>query len=274
MFAAWMMVAGPMWVGQNSAQLAEPLKELHQANPDFTRRLLAISQRFVGAPYQFSPLGEGEGVDPDPLFRTDVFDCLSLVEISMALAAEGDIERALQRLNLLRYFAGHVAFGERKHLMESQWIPDNVAAGWLTEITKKVGGELALPVQKTINSKLWAKRKQALDLELPKERVPEGVFAWHAIPLEHVNDVAASIPSGTLLFVVRQDYQSTPYRISHVGIVVQKKGGTFLRHAKDQGVHMVLDMPLADVVKRHQEFVKWPVTGVSLYAPRLAPPPR
>lgn len=263
--------AGP-WVGLDAEALRQPLAELHAREPNYLNRLLHVSRQFLGAPYQFSPLGEAAPPDADPLFVTNTFDCLSLVEISLAMAAEPQIDRALQRLNGIRYFDGRVDFGQRKHLMESQWIPAN--SEWLHDITQDVAGDLAVSVHKTITPATWAKRKQALDLNIPKERLPNGTFTWKVVPLDKVNEVAAKIPTGTLLFIVRDDYHSTPYRISHVGIVIQKKAGTFLRHAKDQGVHMVLDMPLADVVKRHQQFVKWPATGVSLYLPKLASPPR
>ena len=262
------------WEGRDSAELRQPLAQLHAAEPDYVKRLLTISKQFLGAPYKFSPLGEGVAPDLDPLFVTNEFDCLSLVEISMALASEPDVDRALQRLNGIRYFDGHATFGDRKHLMESQWIPDNTRAGWLRDITKEVAGDVAEKVQKTVTPATWAKRKKSEDLAIPSERVPNGTFTWSVVPLDKLNEVAAKIPNGALLFIVRTDYVSIPYRISHVGIVVQKKSGTFLRHAKDQGAHMVLDMPLGDVIKRHQEFVKWPVTGASLYLPQLAAPPR
>lgn len=259
-------LAAGEWVGLSPEALRPKLAELHKAEPDFTKRLLQVSKNFEGAPYVFSPLGEGPGhsPDPDPLFRTDVFDCLSLVETSLALAAEPDLTKAEQTLQKIRYSDGRVDFGWRKHFPESQWIPQN--APWLTDITQDVGGALAVRVQKLITPETYATRKQALDLVIPKERVPNGTFRWWVIPLDKVEEVMARIPSGTLLWVVREDFHSTPFRISHVGIVVQHKGGTYLRHAKEGGVHKVIEMPLMDVVRRHQEFTKWPAVGVSLYA--------
>src|SRR5690606_745157 len=115
---------------------------------------------------------------------------------------------------------------------------------------------------------LYQKRKKLAELELPPEKIPNGTFTWWAIPMDKMMQVARDIPSGTLLFVVRHDYQNIPYRISHVAIVLQKKTGTYLRHAKDQGAHAVIDMPLEALIKRNGEYTRWPVTGYSLYLPQ------
>lgn len=256
------------WVGKSAQEIGLELGKIHASQPSYEKRLLEISRHFLGAPYKFSPLGEASGDDSDPMFTANEFDCLSLVEISMALAATPSIEQALVKLQQLRYLGPKVIYTDRKHFMESQWIPENTRAGWLKDVTRQVGGKLAVPVQKTLNPELYAKRKQLADLDLPPERIPNGTFQWWAIPLDKMEEIERKIPSGALLFVVRDDYRTTPYRITHVGIVIQKKGGTYLRHAKDQGAHMVLDMPLQAVVKRHAEFVKWPVTGFSLYVPQ------
>ena len=270
------LAAAPSWVGYTPEQIAPELAEIHKKEATFNGRLLAISSRFLGAPYKFSPLGEESGVDADPLFTTREFDCLSLVEISLALAATPNVTDALKLLKDIRYFNGEAITGpnyvERKHFMESQWIPENTRIGWVKDVTKQVGGPLAIIVKKTMNPEIYKKRKKVQELDLPEHRIPNGVFQWPVIPLDKMEEVAAKIPNGSLIFVVREDYQTIPYRITHVGIIVQRKSGTYVRHAKDQGAHMVLDMPLAAVVKRHAEFVKWPVTGFSIYAPTSPKP--
>lgn len=265
------VAAPPSWIGYGPEQIAPDLVEIHKKEKTFVGRMLAISNHFLGAPYKFSPLGEEGGVDADPLFTTKEFDCLSLVEISMALASTPNVEDALKTLKEIRYFDAALVNGPnyalRKHFMESQWIPENTRTGWLTDVTKQVGGPLTVMVKKTMSPEIYKKRKKLEELDLPPERIPNGVYQWPVIPLDKMDEVAAKIPNGSLVFVVRADYQTIPYRITHVGIVIQKKSGTYLRHAKDQGAHMVLDMPLSAVVKRHSEFVKWPVTGFSIYLP-------
>ncbi len=271
LFALGLAVAEPAsWVGFGKAELGPEIKTLYEAEPNFSQRFLTISQHFIGAPYLFSPLGEATGQDNDPLFTTKQFDCLSLVEISMALASTGDIEQAMSRLVQIRYLGDTVHYTQRKHFMESQWIPHNLKLGWISDITKQVGGPHTVRVSKRMSPEIYQKRKKVTELVLPNELIPNGNFTWPVIPLDKMMEVAKNIPSGAILFVVRQDYQSIPYRISHVGIVLQKKGVTYLRHAKDQGAHKVVEMPLQAVVNRHGEFTRWPVTGFSVYMPQQA----
>jgi len=257
-------------VGYGPAELAPEIVQAQQ-EPAFTKRFLQISQHFLGAPYLFSPLGEATGADNDPLFTTKQFDCLSLVEVSLALSSTASMDVALQRLKQLRYLGETVHYTERKHFMESQWVPENIRLGWITDITRQIGGASTIRVSKTMSPALYAKRKKLTELELPDALVPTGTFTWDAIPLDKIMDHAHKIPNGTILFVVRVDYQNVPYRITHTGIVFQRGNTTYLRHAKDSGAHMVVDMPLEAVVKRHGEFVKWPVTGFSLYLPQQPP---
>jgi hypothetical protein len=79
-----MAVAATPWSAQTEVQRAAALAKLKSRPlPD---RLVEISAGFLGTPYQLSPLGEGAGVDPDPLIRFDLVDCLTLVEETMAMA--------------------------------------------------------------------------------------------------------------------------------------------------------------------------------------------
>jgi hypothetical protein len=270
LLALQILAAVPSWVGYTPEQLTPEITAA-QSEPVFTKRFLSISEHFVGAPYLFSPLGEATGADNDPLFTTKQFDCLSLVEISLALSSTANMDEALTRLKQLRYMGETVHYTERKHFMESQWVPENIRLGWIEDITQKVGGASTIKVSKTLNPAIYKKRSKLKELDLPDDKIPSGTFTWDVIPLDKIMDVARKIPNGTILFVVRVDYQNIPYRISHTGIVFQRGKTTYLRHAKDSGAHMVVDMPLEAVVNRHAEFVKWPVTGFSLYLPQQPP---
>jgi len=82
----------------------EPAK-LEAAMKTTDHKLENVSAVFVGAPYGFSPLGEGEGYDKDPLYRTDLFDCLTFVETSMALSLSKSPAEVLRVLTQIRYGA-------------------------------------------------------------------------------------------------------------------------------------------------------------------------
>src|SRR5690606_38458746 len=95
------------------------------AVPSIAERVEAASAPFVGAPYRRSPLGEGEGIDPDARYREDAFDCLTLVETAIALAHRSDRAQAARILDDIRYAdGGPPSYERRLHLMEAQWIPD------------------------------------------------------------------------------------------------------------------------------------------------------
>src|SRR6266545_2017715 len=97
-------------------------------------RAAAATRAFVGAPYAPSPLGEGAGRDPDPRFRLDAFDCMTLVETAVALGSASSLAEARVALDDVRY-AGAPTYVRRNHEVLSQWIPANVAKGFVAEAT-------------------------------------------------------------------------------------------------------------------------------------------
>jgi len=211
-------------------QLApEPLRE----------RLLQVSEKFLGTPYAPSPLGESQGKDADPLIRFDAVDCLTFVEETLAISFAIEPREVEAILIDLRY-AEEVAFDDRNHLMEAQWLPHNLAKGFLRDVTRRYGGDSTEVVHKTLTSSTWASRSSRA-LGLSPSRQPIGTFDLPIIPIEQVRAVAKRIPSGTLLAVVREDRPYKPTRISHVGFVLHRGQKTYLRHATLRAAKVVDD---------------------------------
>ena len=109
--------------------------------PSLVKRLKMVSEPFIGAPYQNSPLGEGDaqGPDGDPLIRFDAFDCTTFVETVMAMAMTSTLTEAERVLLTIRYRESEVTFLKRRHFPEAEWIPElsrgaerHDAAGWQT----------------------------------------------------------------------------------------------------------------------------------------------
>ena len=75
---------------------------------------------------------------------------------------------------------------------------------------------------------------------------------------------AAAIPTGTIFVVVREDSPYRVTRMTHLGFVVQKRHGTFLRHASSAPSHRVVDEPLDHFLTRNARY-PWKVDGVSLF---------
>jgi N-acetylmuramoyl-L-alanine amidase-like protein len=241
---------------------AEPGASLHQ-------RLLGVSAKFLGTRYLASPLGEGSGVDPDPTFRTDAVDCLTFVEETLALSLarrEGEVPTLLESLR----YASTPVYEDRNHLMEAQWLPNNVRKGFIVDVTRRYGGEDTVQVQKTLTARTWTSRSSQ-ELKLPKERQLTGTFTLNIIPLEHVLAHARQIPSGTIMVIVRDELPLKATRITHLGFVVQKGKRTWLRHAARNGYARVVDEDLETFLARNSRYTKWKVTGVSLFEARQPP---
>ncbi|MFY1832144.1 N-acetylmuramoyl-L-alanine amidase-like domain-containing protein [Myxococcus fulvus] len=252
------------WTGLDASGFAALVAQATEA--PLSERLLSMSARFINTPYVLSPLGEGSGVDPDPTFRLDAVDCLTFVEQSMALGLARTEPEVASLLEHIRY-AQTPSYEDRNHLMEAQWLPNNIRKGFLRDVTRTHGGEDAVGVTKTLTKTTWQSRSSQA-LQLPRERQPTGTYALNMIPLEKVMAHARSIPSGTILVVMREDLPLKATRITHLGFVVQRKHRTFLRHASRGGYNRVVDEDLETFLTRNSRYAKWKVTGVSLFEAR------
>lgn len=248
----------------------------HDAGAD---RATWAAGQLRGMPYGESPLGEGEGRDPDPRFRLDRFDCTSLVETAIALGAARSVAEAEPLLDAIRYAAAP-GFETRNHYVEAQWLPDLAAKGWIADVTAAVGGDAATVVTVRHARSDWREeaRRGKLVAGLDPERMPDGETRLALVPLGRVTAIAPRIPAGTILLVVREERKGRPSRVVHMGIVVvDGRGERLVRHAsRDRG--RVVDESLARFVSRYGKQRSWPVAGFSFWeirgGPAPDPPPR
>jgi Protein of unknown function (DUF1460) len=229
-------------------------------------RVLEVSARFLGIPYVHSPLGEGAGVDPDPLIRFDAVDCLTFVEETLALSIAHSPAEVVPVLQLLRYERTPTYEG-RNHLMEAQWLPNNVRKGFLRDVTRAFGGAATVRARKVISARSWASPSSRL-LNLPEERHATGVFELDMVPLAAAWARVGHIPSGTILLVIRDEQPRRVTRITHLGFVIQRQGRTFLRHAARSVYRRVVDEDLSVFLARNAKYGKWPVSGIALFEPQ------
>jgi hypothetical protein len=234
-------------------------------------RAVWATEGLVGARYLLSPLGEGSGVDPDPRFRLDAFDCVTLVETAIALGNSGTVAQARVLLDDVRY-DGPPDFQHRNHYLEAQWLVANARKGWIEDATPVIAGEWAMKGEKRHTPGTWraAEKAGATLPGLEPGHRPLGTFPLPLVPIDHAAGIEGRIPAGTLLLVVREDRPWRPYRVTHLGIVVLGKGGErLLRHASDaRGAMRVRDEPLREFLARNARLRGWPVVGVSLWAIR------
>jgi hypothetical protein len=245
---------------------------LHTGAADFDARLEAVSRSFLGRPFRLSPLGEGSGTtpDPDPIFDTRHFDCVTYVEEVIALSWFPAEPTAVEALQQLRYAHGEIRYGARNHLMMAQWIPHNVAAGFVSDVTREVAG-VALPTAELVlrPEDYLGREGRALRLE-PRDQ-PTGRFELPVIPPELMATLVGRIPHGTLVTTVRALRPGVPYRETHVGLVVVVGGERRIRHAA-QAAGRVVESPLRAYVERAARERAWPVTGFHLLGIAKRPP--
>jgi hypothetical protein len=228
-------------------------------------RVAAVSQGFLNTPYVESPLGEGQGKDPDPLIRFDAVDCLTFVEQSLALALTPPAQSLLPTLNNLRY-DGEPTYETRNHLMEAQWLPVNEEKGFIRDITRDFGGADTQVVTKTLCKETWA-AAFSKKLAVPNTVRPFGNYVLNVIPLAKVPEHIRRVPSGTIAMVVRADRPGLPTRITHLGFIVHREGQVYLRHAAKSVFARVIDEELGRFLARNAKYDKFPVVGLSLYLP-------
>lgn len=262
---SWLLsivAAATPWAEMGEAQRADAMESL-KARP-MLERVLRASEGFLGTRYALSPLGEGAGKDPDPLLRFDAVDCLTMVEQAMALASAPAPSKLVETLNDIRY-AGAPSWEARLHVMEAQWLPEQIRRGRLRDVTRVWGGTVTRRVKKVLSDATW-REKSGRALELPADVQPKGAFEFDLIPAAAAVEALAKAPSGLLVVVVRADRPWVVTRISHVGVLVQTPKGPALRHAS-RSFGRVVDEPLARYLSRNLDFAQWTIEGLSLYEP-------
>jgi hypothetical protein len=259
-----LILAATPWSSMGDAQRADAMVEL-QKLPTLRERLLAATDAFVGTPYVLSPLGEGQGRDPDPLVRWDAVDCVTMVEESFALSTSTPTT-LVETLNALRY-DGPPRWENRLHVMESQWLPTNVKRGWLEDVTAKYGGPTVKKAKKVLSASTW-KEKSGASLALPDDKRTIGTWEFDIVPATDAAQALKDAPAGLLVVVVRADRPWLVTRISHVGVLVQGSKGPMLRHAS-RSFKKVVDEPLSRYLTRNLDFGTWTIEGLALFEPKL-----
>jgi hypothetical protein len=256
-------------------EAARVLRRTHERAPSFVEKVLAISERFLGTPYAFDPLGEGSagGHDPDPTFSLKRVDCLTFIEQVLAMAHTSDLERAKRLLQRLRYDGGIIHFARRHHFAMSQWIPANQKLGVLQDITRELGGERVIEARKRIDESTWKGRWRRWR-RLLGTRAPRGEFRLPVLPIDAAIPLAEKMPAGAILSIIRVDRPGVPDPVSHQGIVVLKNRRRFLRHASSgPNFRRVIDYPLRGYLRFSRRYFasRWPVLGVNLQLPVESP---
>lgn len=251
---------------------------------DTAEGLFAASEKFLGLPYVLGPLGEGNDgeFDRGPLISFTGLDCTTFVEETMAFALAGAGAGVPDALRRIRYAGGVISYQTRNHFTELDWLPNNIAAGFLRDITAEVAGARARTARKTISKRDWYRGKTEADLsgfdwESPEARarrlerfralgetMPDLQARITYAPLEDLPALLARIPSGTVVSLVREDRADKPTLVSHQFFIFDGPRGKLVRHASSSG-KQVLDVDAAEYIAGLAG-ASWRVLGFNLAA--------
>lgn len=121
-------------------------------------RIERVSAKFLARPFVDGNLGEGMNGehDNDPLSRTDVFDCTTLVETVLATILSTDWESFKKNMLRIRYAGGEVHFKTRNHFAEVDWILNNSKReNIFDDVTKALFAETAALAETDIEKAGW-----------------------------------------------------------------------------------------------------------------------
>ena len=237
------------------------------------KRLITHSHNLLGAHYRDDPLGEGaQGLrDQDPRLQMSPVDCLTFVETVMALSLSQNLDEASRWMDRIRYHGEKVSYAERNHFMLAQWLPKQHRLGLLRDITAAVAGATLTTVTQDYDRLDWESVPASkLPLYFEPSMAPRGHHKLPVLPWYAVKDRARSIPTGTLMLLVREPRKYNPVRISHVVIIIQPReesGVTVIRHASREGWGRVVDQKLVSYVESLATKSRWPALGINLQLP-------
>jgi len=228
-------------------------------------RMRAVSDAMLNRPYVSDPLGEGTGVDADPLARYDVFDCLTFTEEVLSLALSGDPADAARIRNSLRYGDEPRDYVHRRHFMELQWIPENIASGWLVDTTAEYGPTRSL--ERLVTADTWASWQSRGRFAHRDDQLPIGQMRLAVLPLDTALRVHEDLRPGSIILTVREDRSWKPIWVSHVGFLIPGEDRPTLRHATKMGSGKSRDHSLKWYLEHVATYENWKVVGITILEP-------
>ena len=214
--------------GLNEAELVGILDDIN-GEGDLGKRLERISKRFLGRPYVEGSLGGGAEVPEVLRITLEAFDCVTYLEVVLALACSATLNEFVSMIRRIRYERGEIDWSSRNHYM-TDWARNNEAEGFVANRTAGPG-----TIQKTCT----------LDL-IPG--LPAKTAAFNCFPKESLSHVVELAQSGDLVFFVstRSDLD-----VFHTGLLIKREAQMMLRHAT-RSVGAVIEQDLRGFVAKNE----------------------
>jgi len=222
----------------------------------------SVSSSYLDRPYQLGALGEGESglFDKDPLYREDVFDCMTFVETVLAHSVQSkySVQDVLQKI---RYKDGEISFKTRNHFISIDWIPNNM---WLLrDITRDVFGNDILYTSTIVDKTKFFKKVYDTEFDFNLEKSCVSYYLIDHLTLDDIQ----KIPHESVLMIVRPNWNlsdkiGTNLDVSHLGFVIHRDEKVYFRHASTD-VKKVVDVDLYEYLSQYKGHSI--VKGISIY---------
>ncbi len=171
------------------------------------KRLREIITGFLGTPYSLGPLGEG---DNELLYRTDVFDCTTLVLVTVSKLHGDNPEEEIKNVNY--YPPGEVSYETRLHFSTYR----NKVNDYFKDITSYVGEGYVNEKKVTLN------KNRLIDIDWEKDLVID------YINVKDVSKVVDNLPEVAGVMFMRDRNADIGLDINHEGFILD---GEYLVHA-------------------------------------------
>ncbi len=173
--------------------IVEPEEEIEETN------LQEVVSQFLGRPYSLGPLGEGED---EEIYRSDVFDCTTLVLVSTAkLNSPENPEEEMKKINY--YPPGEVSYENRLHYSTYR----NKVSDYFEDITAQVAGDYLQSKTVVLN------KDRLIDIDWEEE------LEVNYLPTENLTEVVSELPDEVGVMFMRLGNQSIGLDVNHEGFV-------------------------------------------------------
>jgi len=201
---------------------------LYKKFPKFSDRIHALSLLRIGTPYEFKILGEGDGFDPNPIFRIDKTNCTVFVLTNMALASATSYQQAESLMNYLNYYPvpdgeNPISYQNRRHFTADRLLT--------SEYFELITTHFVNPAElETVTIVLNRQSDGSHFLPIDWQKKIEISY----IPKKHITaKLLNRLPSVCGVGIIRQEMFDKGIVIAHEGIIFNQKD--FIHASKDDG---------------------------------------
>lgn len=278
------------FTNDNTVKYKKDIEELIHLIPPISKQSIGerinwFSQQLLNKPYQLFTLGEGQygEFDQHPLYRTDHFDCETLVDTVLALAHAQSFESFEHHILAIRYQNGRANFLTRNHFTNVDWNYNNQRKNYITDITPSIlwkNQPIYLEATTFINKRNWYRHLSTNIIQIPHLSETEKksklkalqklaqkyirntdskltYLPTHLLFDEQQNarqEIFQQIPQGAIIEIVRPQWNlegkiGTQLDVSHLGFAIWKNNVLYFRNASSV-YHQVFDEKLENYLKK------------------------